>query len=186
MSMINAQCQHCFAPVSDGEKAYILCPRLEPGMKVSAGDLLKSDRATLCSENVPVGMFIHNIELTPGKVPNWFRALGLAQLITNQRRQICHLQLPSKASLISWELPYNQPVSGEWKNRKIGKAGRKRLMGIRPAVRGTAQSWFTPRGDGEGRSPVGLKHPKTPGVTCRQQENPQAKPSQQQMDCRGR
>jgi len=51
----------------------------------------------------------------------------------------------------------------EWKNRKIGKAGRKRLMGIRPTVRGTAQHPGShPHGGGEGRSGIGLKHPKTP------------------------
>lgn len=152
----------------DGEKAYILCPEgLETGMKVSAGESVEVRPGNAMPlKNVPVGMFIHNIELTPGKGAQLVRGAGTGAIVQAKEGKYVTIQLPSKElRLISAEAfaTIGQVGNQEWKNRKIGKAGRKRLMGIRPTVRGTAQHPGShPHGGGEGRSPVGLKHPKTP------------------------
>lgn len=152
----------------DGEKAYILAPEgVKVGDEVVSGpevDIKAGNSLPL--KNIPIGMPIHNLELRAGKGAQMVRGAGVSALIQSKEADMVAVQLPSKeVRLINAECfaTIGQVGNQEWKNRKIGKAGRKRLMGIRPTVRGTAQHPGShPHGGGEGRSGVGLKYPKTP------------------------
>ncbi len=153
---------------SDGVKAYILAPKgLQVGdVIVSGPDAEAKVGNTLPLKNIPVGMFVHNVELRVGKGAQIVRGAGTAAVVSAKEGKYVTLQLPSKElRLVNAEClaTIGEVGNAEWKNRKIGKAGRKRLMGIRPAVRGTAQHPGShPHGGGEGRSGVGMKYPKTP------------------------
>jgi large subunit ribosomal protein L2 len=152
----------------DGEKRYILAPD-----KISVGDEIMADKTAevkpgnaLPLSEIPVGMPIHNVELRPGKGGQMVRGAGSAASIQSKEDKYAVVQLPSKEHrLVRLECfaTIGQVGNTDWKSRKIGKAGRKRLMGIRPTVRGTAQHPGShPHGGGEGRSGVGLKYAKTP------------------------
>lgn len=152
----------------DGEKKYIIAPdRLAVGDEIMSGEEaeVKPGNA-LPLKKIPVGMPIHNIELRIGKGGQIVRGAGTAAYIQSKEDKYAVVQLPSKEHrLINLEClaTIGQIGNKDWKNRKIGKAGRKRLMGIRPTVRGTAQHPGShPHGGGEGRSGVGLKYAKTP------------------------
>jgi large subunit ribosomal protein L2 len=153
---------------ADGAKSYILAPEgLEIGATVVATQSAEIGTGNAIPlKHIPVGMPIHNLELTPGKGAQLVRGAGVAALIQSKDAGMVTVLLPSKElRLIKDECmaTVGQVGNIEWKNRKIGKAGRKRLMGIRPTVRGTAQHPDShPHGGGEGRSGIGLKHPKTP------------------------
>ncbi len=153
---------------ADGEKAYMVAPQdLKPGDTVVSGETAEAKVGNaLPLKSIPVGMFIHNIELLAGKGAQLVRGAGLGALIQSKDGGFVTVQLPSKElRLINAECmaTIGQVGNQDWKNRKIGKAGRKRLMGIRPSVRGTAMEPNShPHGGGEGRSGIGLKHPKTP------------------------
>jgi large subunit ribosomal protein L2 len=153
---------------SDGEKSYILAPDdLKVGDQIMAGKNVEVKPGNaLPLANIPVGMPIHNVELRPGKGGQIARGAGVAAVIQSKESQYAVVQLPSKEHrLINLDCfaTIGQVGNKDWKNRKIGKAGRKRLMGIRPTVRGTAQHPDShPHGGGEGRSGVGLKYAKTP------------------------
>ena len=153
---------------ADGEKAYILAPQgLEVGDKIIAGESVEAKPGNaLPLKNVPIGLFIHNIELRAGKGAQLVKGAGTGALIQAKEGKYVTVQLPSKElRLINADCiaTIGQVGNQDWKNRKIGKAGRKRLMGIRPAVRGTAQHPDShPHGGGEGRSGIGMKYPKTP------------------------
>jgi large subunit ribosomal protein L2 len=152
----------------DGTKAYILAPSgLKSGDEVVAGpeaDIKVGNSLPL--KAIPVGMPIHNIELRAGKGAQIVRGAGTGALVQSKEGKYATVQLPSKElRLIHLDCyaTIGQVGNQEWKNRKIGKAGRKRLMGVRPTVRGTAQHPDShPHGGGEGRSGVGMKYPKTP------------------------
>ncbi len=152
----------------DGEKAYILAPQgLEVGSQVIAGDEVEPKPGNaLPLKNIPIGMLIHNIEMRPMKGAQIVRGAGTGAMIQSKEGAYITVQLPSKEMRLIHEdcfATIGQVGNQDWKNRKIGKAGRKRLMGIRPTVRGVAQHPGShPHGGGEGRSPVGMKHPKTP------------------------
>jgi large subunit ribosomal protein L2 len=143
----------------DGEKAYMLAPEgLNIGDQVMSGPEveIKTGNA-LPLKNIPIGMPIHNIELRAGKGAQMVRGAGVSAVVQSKEGNMIAVQLAECFATIG------QVGNQEWKNRKIGKAGRKRLMGIRPTVRGTAQHPGShPHGGGEGRSGIGLKHPKTP------------------------
>lgn len=152
----------------DGAKSYILAPE---GLKV--GDEVISSRTaevkvgnSMPLSHVPVGTPIHNLELKPGKGAQMVRGAGTAAMIQSKEGQFVTVLLPSKeVRLVLAECfaTIGQVGNPDHKNQKIGKAGRKRLMGIRPSVRGTAQHPGShPHGGGEGRSGIGLKYPKTP------------------------
>jgi large subunit ribosomal protein L2 len=115
---------------------------------------------------IPVGTPIHNIEITAGKGGQLIRSAGAAALIQSKEGAFVTIALPSKeVRLIKADCvaTIGQVGNVEWKTSSIGKAGRKRHMGWRPTVRGTAQHPAShPHGGGEGRSGVGLKYPKTP------------------------
>ncbi|PIR61723.1 MAG: 50S ribosomal protein L2 [Candidatus Pacebacteria bacterium CG_4_10_14_0_8_um_filter_43_12] len=153
---------------ADGSKAYIIAPenltvgtevKSGPGVEVRVGN-------TLPLSEIPVGLAIHNLELTPGKGAQLVRGAGVGALIQSKEGNTVTIQLPSKELRLinsTCLATIGQVGNSDWKNRKIGKAGRTRLMGIRPTVRGTAQHPGShPHGGGEGRSGIGLKHPKTP------------------------
>lgn len=152
----------------DGDKRYMLAPSdLKAGQKVMAGEKaeVKSGNALPLSQ-IPVGVPIHNIEMRKGKGAQMVRGAGTAASIQAKEGDFVTILLPSKELRLINAACYatiGQVGNQDWKNRKLGKAGRSRLMGIRPAVRGTAQHPGShPHGGGEGRSGIGLKYPKTP------------------------
>ncbi len=152
----------------DGEKTYQLCPEgLVAGDTVMAGAAAEIRPGNaLPLANIPVGVFIHNIEMTPGKGAQVVRGAGTGAVIQSKEEKYAVVLLPSKElRLLKLDCiaTIGQVGNQEWKGRKYGKAGRKRLLGIRPTVRGTAQHPGShPHGGGEGRSGIGLKYPKTP------------------------
>ena len=153
---------------ADGERRYILAPKgLLVGRKVEAGetaDIIAGNALPLAM--IPVGTEIHNLELVPGKGGQLVRGAGAAAVIQGREEKWILVKLPSGE--IRRFLPETYATVGqvgreEAKLERIGKAGRRRLMGIRPSVRGTAQNPRThPHGGGEGRSGVGMTAPKTP------------------------
>ncbi len=152
----------------DGEKRYMLAPDgLVAGTEVMSGrDAEVRVGNALPLKLIPIGTAIHNLELTPGKGAQIVRGAGTAAYIQSKEGNMVVVQLPSKElRLINAEClaTIGQVGNSDWKNQKFGKAGRKRLLGIRPTVRGTAQHPGShPHGGGEGRSGIGLTHPKTP------------------------
>lgn len=153
---------------ADGEKRYMLAPDgVTVGSQVSSGPEAEVETGNAMPlSRIPVGVPIHNIELRPGRGGQLVRGAGTAAFIQSKEAGQVIVQLPSKElRLIKAECfaTIGQLANSDWKNRKLGKAGRKRLMGVRPTVRGTAQHPGShPHGGGEGRTGVGMKHPKTP------------------------
>ncbi len=153
----------------DGEKRYILAPQdLKVGDKIVTGEktsLKPGNRMVL--KNMPVGTFVYNVELNPGKGGQIVRSAGASAQVTAVEGGYVHLTLPSSeirmvtenvmASIGSLSKPEHRFVN-------LGKAGRSRWLGKRPSVRGVAMNPVDhPHGGGEGRSPVGQrKGPKTP------------------------
>ena len=152
----------------DGEKAYILAPvGLTDGATVISGD--KADiKPGNCMriENIPVGTMIHNIELNPGQGGKAVRAAGQEAQLMAKEGKYAHVRLPSgEMRLIMSVCKATVGTVGkqEHENVKLGKAGRKRHMGLRPTVRGSVMNPVDhPHGGGEGRAPVGHAGPMTP------------------------
>jgi large subunit ribosomal protein L2 len=153
---------------ADGEKRYIIAPL---GIKV--GDtLLSGPQAeirpgnSLPLSNIPVGTLVHNLELKPGKGGQLVRSAGNSAQVLAKEGEYAQIRLPSgEVRLVSQvcNATIGQVGNLEHSNIKLGKAGRKRHMGIRPTVRGTAMSPRDhPHGGGEGRQPTGMPGPKTP------------------------
>ena len=153
---------------ADGEKAYILAPvGLEVGTTVLSGPTadIKPGNA-MALKDMPVGTVIHNIELKPGKGAQLVRSAGVsAQLMAKEGKKAL-LRLPSgemRFVSIECKATIGQVGNIEHGNVVIGKAGRKRHMGIRPTVRGSVMNPCDhPHGGGEGRSPIGRPSPVTP------------------------
>ncbi|MCB0010570.1 MAG: 50S ribosomal protein L2 [Anaerolineales bacterium] len=154
---------------ADGEKRYIVAPLgLHVGDSVMSGPEapIRVGNA-LPLQSIPLGTQVHNIELQEGKGGQMVRAAGTsAQVLAKDHPKYITLRLPSGEERYVPKDCYatiGQVGNLEHGNVKLGKAGRKRHMGIRPTVRGSA---MTPRdhphGGGEGRSPVGMAGPKTP------------------------
>jgi len=153
---------------ADGEKRYIIAPDgLNVGDQVISGpdaDIKVGNALPL--ENIPVGTLIHNIELKPGKGGQLVRAAGnLAQLLAKEGNY-AQVRLPSgevRRINIRCKATIGQVGNVEHENISIGKAGRKRWMGIRPTVRGVVMNPVDhPHGGGEGKSPIGMPSPVTP------------------------
>ena len=154
----------------DGEKRYIVAPH---GLKV--GDVIESGvnadikpGNALPLANIPVGTFIHNVELYPGKGAQLARAAGImAQLMAKEGRYAL-IRLPSgelRNVPVECMATIGQVSNLEHENVNIGKAGRKRHMGWRPTVRGSVMNPCDhPHGGGEGKSPIGRPGPVTPWV----------------------
>ena len=152
----------------DGEKRYILAPHgLKAGDKVvsGAGADIKPGNA-LPLKNIPVGTFIHNVELYPGKGAQLARAAGIMAQLMAKENGMALLRLPSgelRNVPESCMASIGQVSNIDHENVKIGKAGRKRHMGWRPTVRGSVMNPNDhPHGGGEGKSPVGRPGPVTP------------------------
>ena len=153
---------------TDGTKSYILAPvGLKVGDKVVSGpdaDIKVGNALPLSS--IPVGTFIHNVELYPGKGAQLARSAGnMAQLMAKENK-LALLRLPSgelRNVPESCMATIGQVSNIDHANVKIGKAGRKRNMGCRPTVRGSVMNPNDhPHGGGEGKSPVGRPGPVTP------------------------
>lgn len=151
----------------DGDKRYILAPQgLKLNAQIVAGPSIdiKVGNAMPLSE-IPIGTFVHNVELTAGRGGQMARAAGTSVIIAAQEGGYTHLRLPSKEIRRVRDTGYATIGSlgnADWKNEVFGKAGRKRHMGIRPTVRGVAQNPRShPHGGGEGRAGIGMKSPKT-------------------------
>lgn len=153
---------------TDGEKAYILAPvGLEVGTTVLSGPTadIKPGNA-MALKDMPVGTVIHNIELKPGKGAQLVRSAGVsAQLMAKEGKKAL-LRLPSgemRFVSIDCKATIGQVGNIEHGNVVIGKAGRKRHMGIRPTVRGSVMNPCDhPHGGGEGRTSIGRPSPVTP------------------------
>lgn len=152
----------------DGDKRYILAPEaLAVGASVVMGPSAEIQVGNaLPLRNMPVGTLVHNVEMKPGSGAQIVRSAGTAASVLSREGDNVQLKLPSgEVRLFSADClaTVGQISNIEWKNRVIGKAGRSRLMGIRPGVRGVAQNPRShPHGGGEGRSGIGMPSPKSP------------------------
>ena len=153
---------------ADGEKRYIIAPE-----KLKVGDVIYSGPEAdikvgnaLPIANIPVGTMIHNIELKPGKGGQMARSAGNAAQLMAKEDKYAQVRLPSgevRKVLIQCRATIGEVGNADHSNIQIGKAGRKRHMGIRPTVRGSVMNPNDhPHGGGEGRAPIGRKGPVTP------------------------
>ena len=152
----------------DGEKSYIIAPNgLKVGDTIVAGenaDIKPGNALPLSS--IPTGTFIHNVELYPGKGAQFARAAGIMAQLMAKEGKFALLRLPSgelRNVPVECMATVGQVGNTDHENVKIGKAGRKRNMGIRPTVRGSVMNPCDhPHGGGEGKSPIGRPGPVTP------------------------
>ena len=151
-----------------GKKSYVIAPD-----GVTAGDVLTSGEHadikpgnTLPIANIPDGTFIHNIELYPGKGGQLVRTAGSAAQVLGKENGMAQVRLPSgevRMIRLDCKATIGQIGNIEHNTVKIGKAGQKRHMGIRPTVRGSVMNPVDhPHGGGEGKSPIGRPSPVTP------------------------
>ena len=153
---------------ADGEKRYILSPiGLTVGEIVMSGaDAEVKVGNTLPLEQIPVGSVIHNIELQPGKGGQLARSAGVEVQLMAREGKYATLRLPSgemRKVLVNCRATIGTVSNPDHELVSLGKAGRKRHMGIRPTVRGVVMNPNDhPHGGGEGKSPVGMKSPVTP------------------------
>ncbi len=153
---------------TDGEKAYIIAPQgLKVGDKVVSGpdaDIKVGNALPLT--NIPTGTFIHNVELYPGRGAQLARSAGIMAQLMAKENGMALLRLPSgelRNVPAACMATIGQVGNTDHENVKIGKAGRKRHMGVRPTVRGSVMNPNDhPHGGGEGKSPVGRPGPVTP------------------------
>ena len=152
----------------DGEKRYILAP-----VGINAGDTVVSSADAdikpgncLPLENIPVGTVIHNIELYPGRGAQFVRAAGVAAQLMAKEGGMATIRMPSgemRKVRLDCRATIGQVGNIDHSNVSIGKAGRKRHMGVRPTVRGSVMNPVDhPHGGGEGKSPIGRPGPVTP------------------------
>lgn len=152
---------------ADGDKRYILAPiGLAVGHTIETGDgaEIKPGNA-LPLGSIPAGTLVHNIELEPGKGGQIVRSAGVVAQLLGKEDKYSLIRLPSgemRRFLVGCLATIGQVANVEHRGQKLGKAGRKRWLGQRPKVRGSAMSPRDhPHGGGEGRSPRGMA-PKTP------------------------
>lgn len=152
----------------DGEKRYILAP---VGLKVGQ-EVMSGRRAEIRPGNalplrsIPVGTFIHNIELKEGHGAQLARSAGAIAQLSAKEGKFGHIRLPSgevRLVPLDCRATIGQVSNIEHENINIGKAGRKRWLGRRPSVRGSAMNPVDhPHGGGEGKAPIGMPSPVTP------------------------
>jgi large subunit ribosomal protein L2 len=169
---------------ADGEKRYIIAP-----LGITVGDVVVSGpdadiKAGNCLpiENIPVGTVIHNIELNPGRGAQLCRAAGNEAQLMAKEGKYATVRLPSgemRYILARCKATIGQIGNVDHEIVSLGKAGRKRHMGVRPTVRGVVMNPCDhPHGGGEGKSPVGMPSPVTPwgkpalGYKTRKKKNP--------------
>jgi large subunit ribosomal protein L2 len=152
----------------DGEKRYIVAP-----LELKVGDIVMSGPAaevrpgnSLPISNIPIGTMVHNVEVYKGRGGQLARSAGAAAQLLAKEGEYAQIRMPSGEVRLIRQQCYatvGQVGNLEHSNIKLGKAGRKRHLGIRPTVRGSA---MTPRdhphGGGEGRQPIGMPGPKSP------------------------
>ncbi|MBT3316024.1 MAG: 50S ribosomal protein L2 [Anaerolineae bacterium] len=153
---------------ADGAKRYIIAP-----LGVKVGDTLVSGPTaeikagnSLPIANIPVGTMVHNIEMKEGKGAQMVRSAGASAQVLAKEGDYAQIRLPSGEVRLVRQGCYatiGQVGNVDHSNIKLGKAGRKRHMGIRPTVRGSAMNPNDhPHGGGEGRQPIGMPGPKSP------------------------
>jgi len=153
---------------ADGVKSYIIAP-----LSVKVGDKLMSGPEVdirpgncLPIDNIPVGTMIHNIEMQPGKGGQMVRSAGTSAQLLAKEGKYAQIRMPSGEVRLISKMCFaviGQVGNVEHSQVKLGKAGRKRHIGFRPAVRGSAMNPNDhPHGGGEGRSPIGMPGPKSP------------------------
>ncbi|KKR88859.1 MAG: 50S ribosomal protein L2 [Candidatus Wolfebacteria bacterium GW2011_GWA1_44_24] len=151
----------------DGERRYVLASKdMKVGQEIITSEnapLKESNRLAL--KNIPVGYFVHNVELNKGTGGQLARSAGSYGEVLAQENGWTHLKLSSgEIRKIKWDnfASLGQVSNPDWNLTNIGKAGRSRWLGIRPTVRGTAMNPVDhPYGGGEGRQPRGTRKPKT-------------------------
>lgn len=152
----------------DGQRAYILAPEnLKVGTEIVSGpeaDIMSGNALPI--ESIPVGTVIHNIELKPGKGAQMVRTAGAGAQLMAKEEKYAQVRLPSgevRMVLMNCRATIGSVSNSEHENISIGKAGRKRHLGVRPTVRGVVMNPVDhPHGGGEGKSPVGRPAPVTP------------------------
>ncbi|MDR0357233.1 MAG: 50S ribosomal protein L2, partial [Clostridiales Family XIII bacterium] len=153
---------------ADGEKRYIIAPN-----KVSVGDVLYSGPGSdikpgnaMPLGSIPVGTVVHNIEMKPGKGAQMVRSAGTGAQLMAKEDKFAQVRLPSgevRKIHITCKATIGEVGNQDHENIKIGKAGRKRHMGIRPTVRGSVMNPNDhPHGGGEGKAGIGRVGPVTP------------------------
>ena len=152
----------------DGEKRYIIAPK-----NIKVGDIIvSSEKADIVVGNslplksIPVGTFVHCIELKPGKGAEMCRSAGSSAQVLGKEGKYIILRLQSgetRKVLETCRATVGRVGNEDYSLINFGKAGRKRLMGVKPGVRGSAMNAVDhPHGGGEGKAPIGLKKPLTP------------------------
>ena len=155
----------CYA---DGQKAYILAPQgLKVGQKIMNGEHAEARLGNcLPLSLIPIGTEVHNVELYPGAGAQMVRSAGVAAQLMAKEGKYATLRLPSgemRMVPIVCRATFGVVGNGDHSLINLGKAGRKRPMGIRPTVRGSVMNPNDhPHGGGEGRAPVGRPSPMTP------------------------
>jgi len=169
---------------ADGEKRYIIAPvGIKVGDTIVSGpdaDIKPGNALPLSS--IPVGTMIHNVEVKPGKGAQLVRSAGNAAQLMAKEGRYAQVRLPSgevRMILIGAKATIGQVGNVDQENINLGKAGRKRHMGVRPTVRGSVMNPNDhPHGGGEGKSPIGRPGPVTPwgkpalGYKTRKKKNP--------------
>ena len=152
----------------DGKKSYIIAPQ-----KLTVGDVVKSGSTAdikpgncLALADIPLGTLVHNIEMYPGRGGQLVRAAGMSAQVMAKENGYAQIRLPSgEVRMIRLACKATVGIVGnsDHENVNLGKAGKKRHMGIRPTVRGSVMNPNDhPHGGGEGKSPVGRPGPVTP------------------------
>jgi len=151
-----------------GQKSYQIAPQgIKIGDKIicqEKAEIRTGNRLKL--KNITIGTMVYNVELTPGQGGKIVRSAGAAAKVLASEGKYVNLEMPSKE--VRMLLAENYASVGmvsypEWRYKIVGKAGRSRLGGRRPVVRGSAMNPVDhPHGGGEGRTSIGLKYPKTP------------------------
>ncbi len=172
---------------ADGEKRYMIAPLgLKIGDTVVCGESvdIKVGNA-LPLRNIPIGTFVHNIELYPGKGGKIARSAGASAQLIAKESEYAQLRMPSgeiRKVRLDCFATIGQVGNLDHENINLGKAGQKRHLGIRPTVRGSAMNPVDhPHGGGEGKSPIGHPSPLTPwgkptlGYKTRKKKNPSDK-----------
>ena len=176
----------------DGEKRYILAPN---GLKV--GDMVESGEQAdikvgnaLPLKNIPVGTMVHNVELKIGKGAQLARSAGASAQLMAKEGSYALLHLPSgelRKVHVNCRATIGEVGNLEHENITLGKAGRNRWLGVRPENRGVAMNPNDhPHGGGEGRSPVGRKHPVTKWGKCAMGAKTRRKKASDKLIVRGR
>jgi len=163
----NRTCQIALIEYKGGQKAYILAPdKLKPGDSIEVAEkaaLKPGNRMRL--KNIAIGAMVYNVEMQPNKGGKIARSAGNSVEVMGHEGKHALLKMPSseiRKVPVDCFASIGRLSNVEHRFEKLGKAGRARRKGVRPTVRGSAMNPVDhPHGGGEGRAPIGLKHPKT-------------------------